>query len=135
MSRPIRLKEGTFVRVPLDDGTFGYGRVLTRPYMAFYHYQTTEPSADLDQIEDQPLMFKQAVRLFDTDGWVALGTRPLEGEVARPVVSFMQNIGDYTDCVIFDTAGMERRVTPKECVGIERASAMGLRGVDAVDGF
>ena len=50
------------------------------------------------------------------------GTRPLEGEVARPVVRFMQRLGDYKKCTIFDSSGMERSATPEECVGLERAS-------------
>ena len=123
MSRPLTLAEGTFLRIPLEDGSFGYGRVLMRPYMALYHYQTVEPSSDLDEIARQPVMFKQAVRLFRSDGWVTLGRRPLAGEVARPVVRFMQSLGDFRKCTIFDTTGRERRVTPAECVGIERAAS------------
>ena len=122
MSKLMRLEMGTFVRIPLEDGSFGYGRILKRPYMAFYKYQTSEPSSDLDEIARQPVLFNQAVRLFSDDGWVKLGVRPLEGEVARPVVRFMQDLADYRDCVIFDNAGMERNVTPEECVGIERAA-------------
>ena len=122
MSKLLRLKVGTFVRIPLVDGSFGYGRILERPYKAFYNYRTTEPLSDLDEIGAQPVLFKQAVRIFDSDGWVTLGVRPLEGEVARPVVRFMQDLADFRKCTIFDTAGMKRRVTPEECVGIERAS-------------
>jgi hypothetical protein len=120
--RLIDLEVGTFVRVPLADGSFGYGRALMNPYMAFYDYRTAEPSTDLDVIEAQPLVFTTAVRLRDIDGWTLLEARPLQGEVARPVVRFMQDLADHRKCVIFDTAGMERDATPEECVGIERAS-------------
>ena len=113
---------GTFLLVPLEDGTFGYGRILPKPDMAFYNHRTTEASHDLDDIERQPVLFKQSVRLFDDDGWLALGARPLEGDVARPVVRFRQDIADYTRCYLYDTAGMKRMVTPQECVGIERAA-------------
>ena len=129
MSKLLNPAAGTFWRIPLQDGTFGYGRAITDTYMAFYHYQTTEPSSDLDEIERQPVMFKQALRLFDTDGWVMLGRRPLEGEVARPVVTFMQRLGDYKKCRIFDSAGMERSATPEECVGLERASVWDARHI------
>ena len=122
MSRLLYPKVGTFLRIPLEDGSFGYGRALTDPYTAFYNYRTTEPSSDLDEIARQPVLFKQAVRLFDTDGWTILGVRPLEGDVARPVVQFMQDLGNFRDCTIFDNTGMERSATPEECVGIERAS-------------
>ena len=116
------LPPGTFVRVPLADGTFGYGRALSDPYMAFYDLRTAEPASDLDRIERMPVLFKQAVRLLDPDRWPGLGERPLEGEVAEPVVRFVQDIGDYTMCTIFDSAGMERQATPEECVGLERAA-------------
>ena len=122
MSKLRNLKVGTFLRIALEDGSFGYGRVLPSPDMAFYHYRTTEPSSDLDEIAAKPVMFKQGVRLFDSDSWVTIGVRPLEGEVALPVVVFMQSLGNYRDCTIFDSTGRERKATPEECIGLERAS-------------
>ena len=112
---------GDFVRIPLTDGSYGYGRILSRPYMAFYNYRTTEPSSDIDLIETQPLLFTQAVRILSQDRWVIIGNKALEGEVARPVVSFMQDLADFRKCTIFDSAGMERLATPEECIGLERA--------------
>lgn len=129
MSRLLYPEEGTFLRVPLGDGSFGYGRALGDPYMAFYNFRTIKPISDLDEIAKQPVLFKQAVRLFDSDGWTDLGVMPLEGEVARPVVRFMQSLGNYRKCTIFDSTGMERRVTPEECVGIERASVWDARHI------
>ena len=122
MSRLWWPATGTFLLVPLEDSTFSYARVLRDPHMAFYDHRTDEPSHDLDDIERQSVLFKLGVRLLDDDGWLALGARPLEGAVARPVVRFRQDIADYTKCYLFDTAGMKRMVTPEECVGIERCS-------------
>lgn len=113
---------GDFVRIPLTDGSYGYGRVLSDPYTAFYNYRTTEPSSDIDLIETQPLLFTQSVRVFLQDRWVVIGNKALEGEVARPVVSFMQDLADFRKCTIFDSAGMERPATPEECIGLERAA-------------
>lgn len=120
--KAIRLKEGEFVRVPLADGSFGYGRVLSDPYMAFYEHRTAEPSSNLDEIESKPVLFNQAVRLFAHDGWAELGTKKLQGEVARPVVRFMQDLADFRKCTIYDSDGMERQATPQECIGLERAA-------------
>jgi len=86
--KALRLKPGTFVRIPLADGSFGYGRVLSDPYMAFYDHRTAEPSSDLDEIESKPVLFTQAVRLFGHDGWGELGHRTPQGEVAKPVICF-----------------------------------------------
>jgi hypothetical protein len=120
--RLMNYKPGTFLRIPLADGSFGYGRALPIPDMAFYNYRTTEPSEDLDAIAASPVLFSQAVRVFNDSGWDVLGIRPLEGEVARPVVRFMQDLADYRKCRIFDSAGMSRSATPEECIGLERAA-------------
>ena len=48
--------------------------------------------------------------------------RELEEHLAQPVVQFMQDLGDFRRCTIFDTAGNEREAEPKECVGLERAA-------------
>lgn len=122
MAKAPVLTAGTFVRVPLADGSFGYGRVLANPYIAFYNYRTTEPSTDLDEIASKPILFTQAVRLFDYKRWANIGHRKLEGELTKPVVRFMQDLADYRKCTIFDSAGMERQATPEECVGLERAA-------------
>ena len=122
MSKLLDLPVGTFLRIPLDDGSFGYGRVVNDHCMAFYHHRTTEPSSDLDVIESRPVIFKQSVRLFDTDSWVTLGVRPLQGEVAQPMVAFRQRLGDYRYCIIWDSTKGSRRATPEECIGLERAS-------------
>jgi hypothetical protein len=121
MKKP-KHESGTFLRIPLPDGTFGYGRVLERPYVAFYNFRTTEPSADLRTIESKPVLFRQAVRLSTPNHWVSLGKKELVGEVAEPVVRFTQDVGDFRKCVIFDTAGNTRDATPEECVGLERAA-------------
>jgi len=130
MTRAKTLAPGTFVRIPLADGSFAYGRVLPNPYLAFYNYRTTEPSADLDVIESKPLLFTQAVRVFGYDRWVNIGQRTLEGEVARPVVRFMQDLADFRRCTIFDSQGMERKVGPEECVGLERAAVWDMHHIE-----
>ena len=123
-------KVGTFLRIPLEDGSFGYGRELREPYSAYYDYRTLEPSADLDIIEAQPVLFTTSVRVRTCDPWEVLGVRPLTGEVTKPVVRFMQDIGNYLDCRIFDTAGMSRQAKPEECIGLERAAVWDGHGIE-----
>lgn len=122
MPKALKFVPGTFVRIPLTDGSFGYGRILSDPYMAFYDYRTFEPSSDLDAIGSKPVLFRQAVRLLSYDRWANIGKRELEGEVAQPVVRFMQDLADFRKCTIFDSVGMEKSVGPEECVGLERAA-------------
>jgi Immunity protein 26 len=129
MSR-AKHKLGTFLRILLADGSFAYGRTLEAPHIAFYSYRTTEPSADLDEIERQPILFKQAVRSLGQEKWEAIGIRELEGDVAKPAVSYMQDLLDFKKCVIFDTAGERREATPEECVGIEQAAVWEANGIE-----
>ena len=122
MKKATKLDVGTFLMIPLDDGSFGYGRILSDPYVGFYNHRTMKPESDLDLIGSKPLLFTQAVRLPSPDRWVNLGKRPLEGDVAKPVVMFMQDLADYRKCTIFDSAGMRREARPEECIGLERAA-------------
>jgi hypothetical protein len=46
-----------FLRLRLQDGSYGYGRVLEDPYIAFYDLRTSEPSSDVDLIETKPILF------------------------------------------------------------------------------
>ncbi|MCY1082700.1 Imm26 family immunity protein [Archangium lansingense] len=113
---------GTFIRIALSDGSFGYARLLESPYAAFYNYRTTSPDADLDRIAASPILFRIAVRHLALDAWEGIGRRTLEEQLTQPVVQFMQDLGDFRRCTIFDTAGHERAAEPQECVGLERAA-------------
>ena len=113
---------GTFVRIPLADGSFAYGRILDVPYTAFYDYRTIEPSTDLALIATKRVLFSLVVRGRSRTPWDPIGWLPLSDEVARPVVHFMQDLADYRKCTIFDSAGLEKAATPEECVGLECAA-------------
>lgn len=117
-----KLVPGTFFRIPLEDGSFGYGRVLPDPYFAFYDHRTDAPSDDLEEIAAKPVLFSTSVRVFDWDRWADIGHQPLTGEVAKPVVQFMQSPVDNTRCTIFDSDGHEYPANPEQCVGLERAA-------------
>jgi hypothetical protein len=121
---------GTFVRIPLGDGSFGYGRLLESPYAAFYRYRTSDPDSDLDRIASKPVLFKTAVRHLALEAWESIGWRELEEPLKQPLVQFMQDIGDFRQCTIFDTAGNERTAEPQECVGLERAVVWEQQGIE-----
>ncbi|MFY0529845.1 Imm26 family immunity protein [Archangium gephyra] len=121
---------GAFVRIPLADGSFGYGRLLEPPYAAFYNYRTTSPDSELDRIASKPILFRIAVRHLALDAWEFIGRRELEEHLAQPVVQFMQDLGDFRRCTIFDTAGNEREAEPQECVGLEPAAVWEQQGLE-----
>ncbi|MCY1074852.1 immunity 26/phosphotriesterase HocA family protein [Archangium lansingense] len=113
-------RSGSFLRIPLADGTFGYGRALTRVFDAFYEYRTESPDSDLDRIASKPILFKIAVRHLEPSSWEVIGRRKLEESLAQPIVQFRQDVGDFRRCEIFDTADNVRSAEPQECVGLER---------------
>ena len=123
-------KPGMFMRIPLADGSYGYGRLLQQPYAAFYDYRTTEPSDDLDAIERQPILFRVAILISGLRKWTPLGVRPLAGEAAAPLVFFQQNPFNPLVCSIYDTLGNDRNATPEECVGLERSAVWEPRHVE-----
>ncbi len=120
---------GTFILVPLADGTFGYGRVTHEPFMAFYDLRTEAPVSDLVSIASAPVLFTVAVNGSGRSAWKTLGVAPLEGAVASPAVFYMQGTFNLLDCRIFDTGGSSRPATPEECVGLEVASSWETRNV------
>jgi hypothetical protein len=123
-------KPGTFLLIPLTDGSFGYGRTLGDLDCAFYNYRTTSPDSDLDRIASKPVLFKIAVRHLALKAWEVIGWRELEEHLAQPVIYFMQDIGDFRRCKIVDTAGNERAAEPHECVGLERVAVWEKEGVE-----
>lgn len=127
---PRIYKPGSFLRVPLADGTFGYGRVLKLPHDAYYDYRTDTPDSDLERIASKPILFKIMVRHMEERAWELIGWRDLEEQFSQPIVHFMQDIGNYLDCTIFDTAGHERSAKPQECIGLERSAVWEEAGVE-----
>jgi hypothetical protein len=115
-------RPGTFLRVPLADGSFGYGRILEPPYEAFYRYRTAGPDSDLDRIASKPVVFKIAVRHPAVHSWELIGWREVEEHLKQPIVQFTQSVVDLRDCTIFDTVGNVRAAEPQECMNLERAA-------------
>ncbi|PTL84104.1 immunity 26/phosphotriesterase HocA family protein [Vitiosangium sp. GDMCC 1.1324] len=123
-------RPGTFLRIPLADGTFGYGRALSRVFDAFYDYRTESPDSDLDRIASKPILFKIAVRHLEPGSWEVIGRRKLEESLAQPIVQFRQDMGNFRDCTIFDTVGNSRSAEPQECVGLEAMAVWEQHGVE-----
>jgi hypothetical protein len=123
-------KPGTFLRLPLPDGRFAYGRTLEPPFDAFYDYTTEDPDSDLDRIGSKAILFKVAVRHDRRSAWVTIGRRPLDERLLQPAVYFSQALGDFRRCTIFDTAGNSRSAEPHECVGLEQSTVWEPQGIE-----
>jgi hypothetical protein len=122
---PSRFKPGLVLRIPLDDGTHAYGRILaTKPFMAFHDYRTTEEAPDPLEVARSPVLFVLATSaaLKKADDWEPVGVVSLE-VVDTPIPDlFWQDIGNPRHVKIIDYLGNERPATVEECRGLERYS-------------
>jgi hypothetical protein len=130
MAKPYMPGPGSFLRIPLADGSFGYGRVLEPPFDAFYEYRTKSPDADLDRIASKQILFKIAVRHLEPSSWKVIGWREIEESLSQPIVQFKQDVGNFRRCTIFDTVGNSRSAEPQECVGLERMTVWEQHAVE-----
>jgi Immunity protein 26 len=113
---------GAFIRIPLADRSYGYGRLLEFPYAAFYDLRTIDQISDLDEISAKPIIFILAVHKSIIETWEIIGQRPLEESMGQSFERFMQSPSDRSDCKIVDRAGNERPASPADCVGLERVA-------------
>lgn len=109
---PRIYKPGSFLRVPLADGSFAYGRVLKLPHDSYYDYRTNTPDSDLERIASRPILFDIAVRHMEKRSWELIGWRELDERLSQPIVQFMQDRANFRDCTIFDTIGNEQESRP-----------------------
>jgi len=118
----VELEPGTFVRIPLADGSFGFGRVLDFPNLAFYDFKSPSPEPAVETIALRPVLFKLAVHKSAWNSWSVVGWCPLDPATAARPERFKQEIGHPERCAIIDAAGNERSATQSECVGLERVA-------------
>lgn len=130
---------GSFVLIPLKDGSYGYGRLREFPLASFYNFNSKAPVQDLDKIGARPILFSVLVHKSALKKWKVIGKRPLEENLRRGIRRFLQDIADPSKCTIADEDGNERAATPSECVGLERSavwedSHVEDRLLDAING-
>ncbi len=112
---------GAFVRVPIDDKFHTYGRIICEYRYAFYDFRTDIIDPDLSKIQNSDILFKLIVhKNAVTKGfWKIIGKLELPDELKKPLPFFIQNVGNYQDCLI-DINGVRKEATLSECYGLER---------------
>lgn len=86
-----RFVPGSFVRITLPDGAYGYGRLREIPIAFFYDFRTEEPVSDLDEITAKPILFTVGVHKSVLEEWEIIGKQPLEERMKQPVIRFWQD--------------------------------------------
>ncbi|MFH9083693.1 hypothetical protein [Streptomyces sp. NPDC017673] len=118
--------------MPLPDGRGAYGVMLTtRPYMAFYE--------DTAVVADKPISFEKGplfivavhASAYSTGRWGPIVGRVLKGSLPSAPAFFRQNVLNLADCVVVDAGGLETKVAPEACVGLERSAVWSAEHIES----
>ena len=91
--------------------------------MFFMILKQISETADLNLIEEANILFRlMVIKDAVTKGyWKKVGIKELPKDLQVPVPFFKQEIGHPNDCsIIFVEGESIKKVTPNECVGMER---------------
>ncbi|MCC6750301.1 MAG: immunity 26/phosphotriesterase HocA family protein [Deltaproteobacteria bacterium] len=123
---PPKLREGDLFRLPLEEGRYAFGRVLTETERAFYRYTSEQKRPPLDELVASEVLF--VVGCTD-DGfarrtWFVIGHRPLEARLRQPTYFFHQAVG-ADHCTVFDIwdRAHETKRPASECRALEQWAA------------
>ena len=123
-----KFKEGAYVKIQLSDERVIFGRLMVKYRILVYDFITTLSNGILSISEiksRKPLfycgIFKDVVTSgsFEIIGFEKLEQNDLD---ALPPM-FWQNYFDYRDCSIYYYNGDTRKVSPQDCIGVERGAA------------
>lgn len=116
-----RRRIGDIVRIPLEDGTHTYARVLPEASFAFYDSRGTE-EIEVDRIVALRVLFFAAVmhRAIRSGRWPVIG-HVLCDDGLRAPPKFIQDPLDKRKFSIYED-GQIRPASRQECLGLERAS-------------
>ena len=75
-----KLTPGNFVRIPLGEEGFAFGRIIENPLVAFYDFLSPIPDVSLEEIARKPVAFSIWVynNAIGRKGWKVIGNLPLE---------------------------------------------------------
>jgi len=110
---------GAIVKIPLQNGTFTYGRILEN-HFAFYEVQTQKNLA-LEEVIQKPVLFFATVydRAVTAGFWQKVGKiTPLEPHLLKIPPRFIQDFLNPDHYEIVDENGI-RSATKAECDGLE----------------
>lgn len=127
----IREKVGQVFQVPLGDKTFGYGQVVTMGSMVFFNYQDKGTNFNLEEIIQQPIIFKVTVDSYVIkDGiWCVLGNLPVNPKLQEKQFKFTYDITKKV-YLIWRTILKQEVATPEEIYNLECFASWGPHHVE-----
>lgn len=118
-----KVRVGDIVRVPLADGSYGYGHVLTEPLVAFVAHRDGGEAKNFHELIQKPAAFRIWVsnRPMKDGSWSIVGHVEPDAAALRPVPFFKQDALSRRVSITYD-GGIEFPATADECRGLERAA-------------
>ena len=122
-----RFKVGSICKLKLSKNKFIFGRMLPGFQISIYDLLTNSDidMPSIDEIIKNKILLTVGIyrnnitkRIFEIVGFKEL----TQTEIDKIPPMFMQSLGDYEDCSIFYHDGKEYKVSPKECIGLERSA-------------
>ncbi|NML35505.1 immunity 26/phosphotriesterase HocA family protein [Paraburkholderia antibiotica] len=116
-----RGKVGDVVMIDLGNESFGYGRVLLEPTMAFYDLRSREMVAAREVVK-APVLFTIWVlnKAIKSEKWEVIGNLPLEDHLKAEPKFFKQDMLSKKFFIYDDVKNIP--ATREDCIGLERAS-------------
>jgi hypothetical protein len=129
MAEKQKGKVGAFVKIPLDEKTHSYGRILEDAVFAFYDAKT-DKDLSLMEAQSKPILFKVPVmdRAVTSGRWEIVGIAPLEDSLKALPRFFKQDPINNKLSTYY--RGEERPATAEECEGLEKAAVWDAEHVE-----
>ncbi len=115
--------QGSVIAIPLPDGSFGYGRLLREPLIAFYDLRS-EQILPLEAVLSAPIAFTLFVMNHPiTKGhWPVIGKAPLSPELLDDPLFFKKDPISGSLAIYRDSSGEETPATKEQCANLECAA-------------
>ena len=120
----IRKKIGQVLRIPLEEGVYGYAQMVNKVEHAFFDYKDDGQNMDIEKVLAAPMIFKLTVDRYVVNKgyWEIIGIYPVnpEYQVCKDSFSYHSFNKRYT---IWRMGQGQIPATKEEILGLERMSS------------
>lgn len=117
---------GKIFQIPLENGTYGFGRILDNVATAFYDLNT-EIIPSIEEIIQAKVLFKVPVMNYAfsskewKEKWKIIGQEPLDNKLKEDIIFCRQDFISKK-CYLYFENGVEEETTCEECAKYEIAA-------------